>query len=196
MAVVFQYVLRGETPDALLGISLNFCPRAGGDDRVYIKVTPAGFVAAKNRRIRQEAWLIVDTLAELALCDDGAIEFVNGRHDKDGICEQLRSSDVIHMTVRRTNALVPQALLPASPLPARPLLGAPQAALDCGPHWKDIGMQDLTAQQAPLEAHLQPHVQPPAQAHTQDDWDSWELFPIAVQVVDCNHCGRRKVGGH
>ena len=45
-------------------------------------------------------------------------------------------------------------------------------------------MQDLTAQQAPLEAHQQPPVQPPTQAHTLIDWDSFQLFPTLCSSLN------------
>ena len=118
----FQYVVRRVPPDSPLGISLFV-----GAERVRVRaVMPEGLVAKKNERLGYEAAV----LAFLKLSGGDFLECVNGRRDVSGILEQLRTSELIHMAVRRPQAPLleaPQASQQQPPVRALPLQALPQA---------------------------------------------------------------------
>ena len=147
----FQYVAIREPPDALLGISLSV-----GTDVVRMRaVEPEGLVAKKNERIGLEAAVTAGALAFLKLSGGDILECVNGRRDVSGILEQLRTSELIHMGVRRLEAPVPQ--------PQPPLLEAPQTSQQQPP------VRTLPQQAPPQAQPPQAQQQPQAAAPPEED---------------------------
>ena len=122
----FQYVVRRVPPDSPLGISLFV-----GAERVRVRaVMPEGLVAKKNERLGLEAVVTASALAFLKLSGGDIVECVNGRRDVSGILEQLQTSELIHMAVRRPQAPLleaPQASQQQPPVRALPLQALPQA---------------------------------------------------------------------